>query len=509
MSLGPRVRDYEIWGRLGQGGMSEVWLARHCLLSIPVIIKTLRASVAEADASGVQQGDRDANATARMLMEARLMARVASGRVVRAIDAGIHESTPYLVQEYVDGIDFAELDRRRRSALGVGLPLWFVAHALEETCLALHAGHQTGVIHRDVKPSNLFGDPEVGVRLGDFGLAVAQEDGPQKEICGTLRFMAPEQLRGERIDRSADVYGAAATACDLRYGHPPFDDMASALGDLPPRFPPPHTPAEAYFQQLLRSMLSRDPSKRPRDAAECARHFGLLYRALSPRGTARQSVVCVSKNEFRLDDCRITLLVGDIAQAKADAIVSSANYELKMRSGVGDALRTAGGDGIEAEAIALGEQALGECVATGAGKLSARFVFHAVSAWNEASCVGRAMNRALLLADEHGVRTMALCALGTGAARVSLETCANSMMTSLRVHGALGGTRLRDVRVYLGDEAKLRVFREVAEDALRGTDESAPVDLGLPAEEGDVRGDAVTHIDAVVSHKSSGEIRER
>jgi O-acetyl-ADP-ribose deacetylase (regulator of RNase III) len=509
MSLGPRVRDYEIWGRLGQGGMSEVWLAKHGLLSIPVIIKTLRTTIALADANGVDQGNRDANAAARMLMEARLMARVASGRVVRAIDAGIHEGTPYLVQEYVDGIDFAELDRRRRGALGVGLPLWFVAHALEETCYALHAAHQTGVIHRDVKPSNLFGDPEVGVRLGDFGLAVSQEDGPQREICGTLRFMAPEQLRGERLDRYTDVYGAGATACDLRYGHPPFEDAASALGDEPPRFPAPHTPAEAYFQQLLRSMLCRDTQKRPRDAAECARHFGLLARALSPRGPARQGVVCVSKNEFGLGGCNVTLLVGDIAQAKADAIVSSANYELKMQSGVGNALRLAGGDRIEQEALALGEQPLGECVATSAGTLAARHVFHAVSAWNEASCVGRAMNRALLLADERGVRSMALCALGTGAARVSLETCANSMMTSLRFHVALGGTRLRDVKVYLGDEAKLKVFREVAEDALRGHDENVPMtDLGLPAEEGAVRGDAVTHIDAV-SRVSSGELAER
>jgi eukaryotic-like serine/threonine-protein kinase len=490
--------------------MSEVWLARHCLLSIPVIIKTLRSSVAEADVSGIQNGTRDASATARMLTEARLMARVASGRVVRAIDAGIHESTPYLVQEYVDGIDFAELDRRRRSALGVGLPLWFVAHALEETCHALHAAHQTGVIHRDVKPSNLFGDPEVGVRLGDFGLAVSQEDAPQKEISGTIRFMAPEQLRGERLDRSTDVFGAGATACDLRYGHPPFADLAAALGDVPPRFPLPHTPAEAYFQHLLRSMLCRDPARRPRDASECARHFGLLYRALSPRGTQRQRVVCLGKNDFQLDDCHITLLVGDIAQAKADAIVSSANYELKMRTGVGNALRLAGGDGIEAEALGLGEQPLGECVSTGAGALSAKHVFHAVSAWNEASCVGRAMNRALLLADEKGVRSMALCALGTGAARVSLETCANAMMTSIRVHGALGGTRLRDVKVYLGDESKLRIFREVAEDALHGYDESAPpsTDLGLPDEEGIVRGDAATHIDAI-TRTSTGDIRER
>src|SRR5215813_5380232 len=160
--LGTSIRDYEIWGRLGEGGMSEVWLAKHATLKIPVIIKTLRQAVGDDDAG-----------VARVLQEARLMARVTSSRVVRAIDAGVHEGTPYLVQEYVDGIDLAELDRRRRSALGVGLPLWFVSHVMREICVALHTAHQAGVIHRDVKPSNIFGSADAGIRLGDFGIAVA------------------------------------------------------------------------------------------------------------------------------------------------------------------------------------------------------------------------------------------------------------------------------------------------------------------------------------------------
>jgi O-acetyl-ADP-ribose deacetylase (regulator of RNase III) len=494
-SLGPRIRDYEIWGRLGEGGMSEVWLARHCLLSIPVIIKTLRTTVQDGDPAGAS----------RMLKEARLMARVASPRVVRAIDAGIHESTPYLVQEYVDGIDLAELDRRRRAALGVGLPLWFVCHVMEETCYALHAAHQVGVVHRDVKPSNLFGEPGVGVRLGDFGLAMTHEDGADKEISGTIKFMSPEQLRGERLDRCTDVYGAGATACDLRYGHPPYQDLATALSEsAEPQFTPPANPAEAYFQHLLRAMLARDPQRRVKECSAAARHFGLLYRALRP--AARFNVACLGKHEFRIDSCVVSLQVGDIAHAKAEAIVSSGNYTMKMRSGVSSALRTRGGDCIEEEAVKNGEQPLGSCIATGAGKLDARHVLHAVSAWNEASCVGRAMQRTLMLSDELGARSIAIPALGTGAARVSLETCANAMMTSLRWHQALGGTRLHEVRVYLGDEEKLRTFSEVAEEALHGDEENLAVpDLGLPANEGDVKPEAATHIDAL-SHAAFSEI---
>ncbi len=165
---GARVRDYEVWGRLGEGGMSQVWLAKHGLLNVPVVMKTLRTSI--EDHEGFD----------RILNEARLMARIASPRVVRAIDAGVHEGSGYIVQEYVDGIDLNELDHRRRTSLGVGLPLWFVCYVMQETCFALHASHQTGVIHRDVKPSNIFGSPETGIRLGDFGIALSgqQAGGP-------------------------------------------------------------------------------------------------------------------------------------------------------------------------------------------------------------------------------------------------------------------------------------------------------------------------------------------
>ena len=146
-----------------------------------------------------------------------------------------------------------------------------------------------------------------------------------------------------------------------------------------------------------------------------------------------------------------------------------------------------------------GQQALGACIATGAGKLAAKHVLHAVSAWNEASCVGRAVHRALLLADELGHRSLAFPALGTGAARVSLETCANAMMSALSWHLALGGSRLEHVRVYLGDEEKLRIFRGVAEEALHDVDDerTAHVDLGLPVDEGEVSADAVTYLDAI------------
>jgi len=435
---------------------------------------------------------------ARVFNEARLMARVHSPRVVRVVDAGVHEDadkTPYLVEEYVDGVDLAELDKRRRRALGVGLPLWFVCHVMHEICEALRAAHQVGVLHRDLKPSNVFAAPDSGIRLGDFGLAVARADTTTGDSSGTLRFMAPEQLRGEGVSRASDVYGAGALACDLRYGSPPFTDVRSAMDpNLAPRFAPAQFAAEAYFQHVLGEMLRKRPEDRPRDTCEPSRSFLTLANALRPM-RARTSYAPITRDSFIIGDVTVTLAVGDVSLERADAIVSSATDDLRMRSGVADALRTRGGDVIEDEALRGGRQPLGACIATGPGTLPARHVFHAVSAWNEASCIGRATDRALLLADELGLRTLAFPALGTGNARVSMETCARAMTSGIAWYLALGGSHLREMRIILATEEKLRVFREVVDDVMRDGADSPPPDFGLPVDDAFVHEEGATHLD--------------
>jgi O-acetyl-ADP-ribose deacetylase (regulator of RNase III) len=469
------VPHYEIWGLLGEGGMSEVWLGKHIALAAPVIVKTLRRALS---IDGTQA------AAARILSEARLMARVQSPQIVHAIDAGqIPDSgTPYLVQEYVDGLDLAELDRRRRAALGVGLPLWLVCHVMREIASGLRAAHHAGVVHRDLKPSNVFGAPESGIRLGDFGIAVARSDAPPTDSAGTLAFMAPEQFEAGAIGRFTDVWGAGATACDLRYGHPPFDSVGAIVDrKRGPNLPPPLSPPEAYFQQVVRCMLEKDVDRRPRDLSAPLYHFAMLTRALEPPAP---QATRVESTRLRIGALDLSFIVGDIAGAKADAIVSSANYKLEMRTGVGDALRRRGGDEIEAEAQKDGELPLGSCLRTKPGKLETHHVFHAVSAWNEVSCVGRAFARALLLAEEHGCMSLAAPALGTGAARVGLEMCAHAMMTTLRWHMMLGGTRLRDVTIWLDSDVKRRAFQDVAEEVFGFGDAAGldTVDLGLPVD---------------------------
>lgn len=460
-----RIRDYEVWGRLAEGGMADVWLARHVGLNTPVVIKTLKLAVVDEDRSRLE----------RLFAEARLEARIATPHVVRVLDTGTHEGTPFLVKEYIDGLDLRFVSRGRQVALQRTMPLWYVSEVARQTAEALESAHRAGIIHRDVKPSNVIG-LNLDFKLTDFGLAIHSAEGRHvDERGGTLRFMAPEALRGEAIDKRVDIFALGATAFQLRYGFSPFPTVASTLSAAPPRFPSTMTSQEAAFQRMLGHMVAKNPDDRPENLAEARQLFAALAAVLRP---AIRSVR--TGDSYKLGDVVLTLHEGDIAEHRADAIVNPANGEMSMREGVGAALVHRGGEEIEREAAEHAPQPLGACVATGAGRLHAKHVLHAVCAWQSTSCVGRAMQATLLTAARLGARSMAVPALGTGAAGVPFEASALSIVSAVRTHVLLGGSPMRRISFVLADGAKLRAFRLALESVLF-EDAGLPPDVGLPA----------------------------
>jgi serine/threonine-protein kinase len=270
------------------------------------------------------------------------------------------------------------------------------------------------------------------------------------------------------------LYGLGATAFQLRYGRPPFASTRETLDPaVAPAFPRPDSPEEAYFQQALAQLLEHDPNKRWGDAE---RVVGVFQRLAA---LVRRPLNAVREGEaLQVGALRITTRVGDIAKAEVDGIVSSANSGFVMDVGVAKALRDAGGESIAEEARAVGAQPLGSCRATHAGRLACRRVLHAVSAWNEVSCVARASQRAFLLAETEGLRTLAIPAVGTGAARVSLESSATSLASALELHLRLGGSRLKQIDFVLFDDEKRRTFEEVLESVFLGRSNSM-TDVGL------------------------------
>ncbi|HHH30129.1 MAG TPA: serine/threonine protein kinase [Polyangiaceae bacterium] len=219
---GSVIGRYHVEELLGAGGMAVVYRARDPELGRPVALKLVRA-------------DDDARAQAshaRMLREARALARLSHPNVVPAFDVGRVGDRFYIAMEYVDG---EPLDVWLTGEHGYRQRL----DVLLQAGRGLVAAHQVGLVHRDFKPSNVVVGSDGRVRVLDFGLArQALHDAPRLPavsgsmvtdvtrtgtLMGTPAYMAPEQLRGERADARSDQFAFAVTACEVLFGQRPFD----------------------------------------------------------------------------------------------------------------------------------------------------------------------------------------------------------------------------------------------------------------------------------------------
>jgi serine/threonine-protein kinase len=211
MQAGQRIRDYVLGEKIGQGGMGEVWSAVHEVLQRPVAIKGMVSQVAA-----------DPKLRERFLQEARAQARLQHPRIIGVTDAFQVDGVDYLVMPLVQGRSLADRLAEARGPLPPAEALRIAVDVLD----ALEAAHQRGIIHRDVKPSNILLDQEGRAYLTDFGIAllVGQDRLTQTGITlGTPFYMSPEQIRSPlTIDQRSDVYSASCVIYEMLAGRPPF-----------------------------------------------------------------------------------------------------------------------------------------------------------------------------------------------------------------------------------------------------------------------------------------------
>jgi serine/threonine-protein kinase len=210
--------DYELVRRLGSGAMGDVWLARHSMTGSSAAVKLLRQSNRARD-----------RLRASFDRERRAIARLSHPHIVALFDVG----PDFLVTAYIDGTD---LQRRLHTPIDPASAV----HITLQIAAALAHAHAYGVIHRDVKPSNILIDAAGNAFLADFGLALLPEElgepGPENR-GGTPAFMAPEQARGEVVGPEADEYALARTLVEMLIGgHPPLS-VTQALDELPAGLP--------------------------------------------------------------------------------------------------------------------------------------------------------------------------------------------------------------------------------------------------------------------------------
>jgi TolB-like protein len=284
------LAHYQLRERLGSGAMGEVWLAEDTRLHRLVALKMLPGKDAE-----------DAEASARLLREARVASSLSHPNVAVVYDVGEadHEgkTARYVAMEYVKGRTLSELLAGGPLGAATILP---IARQVAE---ALADAHEHGVVHRDVKPGNVMVNERGLVKVLDFGLArfapPAHEESAtwsgnhgalEGAIVGTLAYMSPEQARGHAVDPRSDVFSFGVLLYELLAGRRPFEgrnavELVEAI--LTKEAPPPSAegPLAAGLFHLVTRMLEKDPGRRPADMREVLRDLDALVAGQAPAPT--------------------------------------------------------------------------------------------------------------------------------------------------------------------------------------------------------------------------------
>jgi serine/threonine protein kinase, bacterial len=272
LASGTNFAGYTILRLLGSGGMGEVYLAQHPRLPRRDALKILGNDISAND-----------EYRQRFIKEADLAAELWHPNIVRANDRGEFNEQLWISMDFVDGTDAASLLRDRYPA---GMPADEVAAIIAAVAGALDYAHHHSLLHRDVKPANIFlANPEVGeqrILLGDFGIArnIGEISGLTATgmTIGTLPYAAPEQLTDEPIDGRADQYALAATAYHLLTGSTLFPHSNPAvvisrhLSTPPPALADTRTEL-APLDPVLAVALAKDPADRFARCADFARAF--------------------------------------------------------------------------------------------------------------------------------------------------------------------------------------------------------------------------------------------
>ncbi len=232
-ALPERIGEFRIIERIGRGAMGVVYSARDMRTGRSVAIKLMMADL---------EGDRETRV--RFEREARVAGEMLHRNVINVYDMGEEDGRLYMVMELLDGETLGDyLKRLGRLPLERGLDL------MMQVCEGLAVAHAHAIVHRDVKPGNLFVLRDGGLKILDFGVARLANSSMTASgfIVGTPDFMSPEQARGKEIDQRSDVFSAGAVFYYMLSGRKPFaaNDLPAVLHKVNSEDPPPLTPDEA------------------------------------------------------------------------------------------------------------------------------------------------------------------------------------------------------------------------------------------------------------------------
>ena len=292
-----RIGRYEILEEIGRGGFGRVYRAHDPLMKCEVAIKVISA----AD---------DPEMLARFRGEAAAARKLRHESIVTIYDVGEHQGVPYIVMEYLQGMDLQKIREQRRT-----LTLVEKVRILSQVAAGLQVAHENGIVHRDVKPANIMVLKDGSVKIMDFGIARATRDGATHltrtgMMVGTLQYIPPEQFEGHAADALADLWAFGVIAFQLFCGRNPFEaaeTMQVIYNITSLRIPDlrqmnPELPAELC--QVVQKLLQRDRSARYQSFEDVRIDLNPVLESLGAQEATRL-----------VEDARVIAARGDLAGA--------------------------------------------------------------------------------------------------------------------------------------------------------------------------------------------------
>ncbi len=251
---------YRITARIGHGGMAEVYEGHDIINKKMVAIKLIREDVMNNPVN-----------LARFQNEASIAASLNHENIVQVYNHGTINGIPYIANEYIKGQTLKEVLDFRSS-----LPMGEAIDIMLQLAAALNYAHKHGIVHRDVKPDNIYLMGDGTIKLGDFGIAQsnAKFSNENNEIVGSVYYLAPEITTGKAATPQSDIYAAGVTFFELITGHAPFikeNPLDIAIAHVKEKFPSPkkylpNCPKE--LERIIFKCVRKNPNERYQDANE-------------------------------------------------------------------------------------------------------------------------------------------------------------------------------------------------------------------------------------------------
>ena len=265
------IGRFRVESQLGKGAMGVVYRAHDPDIDRTVAIKLIRTDLLD--------GESREGYLARFRNEAKVAGRCVHPNIVAVYDYALHADNPYLVMEFVDGVDIGRAFRR-----GTRIPMATVCRISLQVLSALGYAHRLGVVHRDIKPANILLTQDSGLKVTDFGISRLSATGltQNTSIVGTPSYMSPEQCHGGTIDQRCDLFSLGCVMQELLSGERVFDGASFAetlykVTNVPHRSVREMCPE---VPQALADIIDRALAKRPEDRFENAASMAAAIRSL-------------------------------------------------------------------------------------------------------------------------------------------------------------------------------------------------------------------------------------